>query len=280
MNLNELTLENLSSGWLLQKITAYGMKLVTAILIIGIGFWISSKLSKIIVKSLEKTDITISLRSAIGSLISILLKVLIILVAMNTAGIEITSFVALLGGLAVGVGMALQGSLSNLAGGILILSFRPYRVGDLIEALDKTGVVQEISLIQTVLLTTDMRTVILPNGSIFNNPITNYTKQGIRRIEIDLGISYSDDFDEVKEVLTEVFRQEPLLLHDRGYTLEINNFADNSVNLAMYSYATTENYLQAKWNLHRNVKKAMDSNNFAIPFPQREIHIVSNKTSA
>lgn len=278
MNLNELTLENLSSGWILQKITTYGMKFLTAILIIGIGFWISSKIANLVVKSLAKTDLTISLRKVIGSLISVLTKVLVILVAMNTAGIEITSFVALLGGLAVGVGMALQGSLSNLAGGILILSFRPYKVGDFVEVFDKSGVVQEISLIQTVLLTADMRTVILPNGGIFNNPITNYTKQGVRRVEIEIGISYSDDFDEVKKVLTEVFRQESLLVHERGYTLEINNFADNSVNLAMYGFVAAENYWQAKWNLNRATKKALDSNGFTIPFPQREIHIVSNKT--
>lgn len=276
MNLNELTLKNLTSDWFLHKLMEYGMKILIGILIIIVGFWISSKISKIIGRYLQGTHLTNSVKQIIIGLASILLKILVVLVAMNTVGIEITSFVAILGGLAVGVGMALQGSLSNLAGGILILAFRPYREGEVVEALGKLGTVQEITLMQTILLTPDMRTIILPNGNVFNNPIINYSKEGIRRLELELGISYSDDFDEVKEVLTEIFRQEPLLLHDRGYTLEINAFADNSVNLAMYCFVAAENYLQAKWNLHRATKKAMDNNHFSIPFPQREVRVVSD----
>ena len=275
MDLKQLNLSNMNMDWLVQKATTYGVKIFTAILIIAIGFWIASKVTGLIRKSLEKTHFTLSLRKVFGDIVSVLLKVLVVLIAMNTAGIEITSIVALLGGLAVGIGMALQGSLANFAGGLLILLFNPYRIGDFIESLDKAGTVEEISLLQTILLTPDMRTVILPNGAVFNNPIINFSKYGVRRVEIGIGISYTDDFDQVKEVLTQVFKNEPLMLDDKGYILEINEFGDNSVNLAMYGYTKTENYLQAKWNLNRATKKALDAHGFSIPYPQRDIHMIT-----
>ncbi|MXV38018.1 mechanosensitive ion channel [Flavobacteriaceae bacterium Ap0902] len=253
----------------------YGLKAIGAILIIIVGFWLAGKISKLIQKSMSTSNMTISMRKFIESLFKMIFKILVILVAMSTVGFQVTAFVALLGGLAVGVGMALQGSLANLAGGILILIFKPFKVGDYIQSLDKMGTVEEISVLQTILLTPDMRTVILPNGSVFNNPIENYSKFGVRRVEIGIGIGYEDDFDKAKEVLMEVFKNEPLMLDDRDYVLEINEFGDNSVNLAMYGYTRTENYLQAKWNLNRATKKALDSNGFNIPFPQRDLHLVS-----
>lgn len=275
MNLDQLNLKNMDSAWIFEKVTSYGMKILTAILIVIIGFWLVTKAAKLIRKSLEKTNLTISLQRVFSDIISVMLKVLVVLIAMNTAGMQITSLVALLGGLAVGVGMALQGSLANFAGGLLVLTFRPYRVGDFIESLDKSGTVEEISLLQTILLTPDMRTVILPNGSVFNNPIINFSKYGVRRVEIGIGIGYDDDFDEAKKILTQVFENEPLMIDEKGYVLEIDEFGDNSVNLAMYGYTKTENYLKAKWNLNRAVKKTLDQNGFNIPYPQRDVHIIS-----
>lgn len=267
------------SNWSLEKVydlaISYGLNLMGAILIIIIGFWLSSKLSKIISKRLLNSGFTVSMKKFLQSLISILFKILVILVAMSTVGFEVTAFIAVLGGLAVGVGMALQGSLSNLAGGILILLFKPFKVGDFIESIDKTGTVEEISILQTVLLTPDMRTIILPNGSVFNNPIINFSKHGIRRVEIAIGIGYEDDFDKAKETLLQVLKNEPLMIDEKGYTLEINEFGDNSVNLAMYGYTKTENYLTAKWKLNNATKKALDANGFNIPFPQRDLHIIS-----
>lgn len=269
-NINNWNWDNLSSMFV-----DYGLKVLGAILIILVGFWLAGKLSKLIGKGINRSDMSVSMRKFVQSFISISFKVLVILVAMSTVGFEVTAFVALLGGLAVGIGMALQGSLANLAGGILILLFKPFKVGDFIESNDKSGTVEEISVLQTILLTPDMRTVILPNGSVFNNPIINYSKFGVRRVEVKVGISYTDDFDKAKEVLMQVFKNEPLMLDDRGYVLEIDEFGDNSVNLAMYGYTKTENYLQARWNLNRATKKALDANGFSIPFPQTDLHIVT-----
>lgn len=275
MDLEKLSLENFDTQWLMENAISIGSKILIGILIIVVGFWLVSKLKKPIKNQLDKTGLSISLSKVISDMISVMLKLLIVLVALNTVGFEITAFVALLGGIAVGVGMALQGSLGNFAGGILVLTFRPYKVGDFIESLDKSGTVEEISLLQTTLLTPDMRTVILPNGSVFNNPIINFSKFGIRRVEIGIGIGYDDDFDKAKEVLTDVFKNEPLILDERGYVLEIDEFGDSSINLAMYGFTQTENYLKAKWSLNRAAKKALDENGINIPFPQRDLHIIS-----
>ena len=257
------------------KIFTYGLQTIGAILIMIVGFWLAERLSKIIIIGLRRPNISISMLNFIKSLISIIFKILVLLVALSTVGFEVTAFVALLGGLAVGVGMALQGSLSNLAGGILILLFKPFKIGDYIQSLDKKGTVTEISVLQTVLLTPDMRTVILPNGNVFNNPIENYSKHGMRRVEIKIGIGYDDDFDKAKEILLEVFKNEPLILDEKDYVVEIDEFGDSSVNLAMYGYARAENYLKAKWKLNRSAKKALDENGFSIPFPQRDLHLVT-----
>lgn len=266
----DFNLNNLSSDKVYELVISYGLNFIGAILIIAVGFWLSTRLSKVISRR-----VSISMKKFIQSLISILLKILVILVAMSTVGFEVTAFIAVLGGLAVGIGMALQGSLSNLAGGILILLFKPFKVGDFIESIDKTGTVEEISILQTVLLTPDMRKIILPNGSVFNNPIVNFSEHGIRRVEIEVGISYDDDFDRAKEVLLQVLKDEPLILEEKGYILEINQFGDNSVNLAMYGYTETKNYLSAKWKLNSATKKALYSNGFNIPYPQRDLHIIS-----
>lgn len=275
INTEAFNLKNLSVDNLADMAITYGLKAIGAILIIIVGFWLAGKLSKLIGKSFEKTDMTISMRKFIQSLISIAFKILVILVAMSTVGFEVTAFVALLGGLAVGVGLALQGSLANLAGGILILLFKPFKVGDYIESIDKAGTVEEISVLQTILLTPDMRTVILPNGSVFNNPIINFSRFGVRRVEVKVGIGHDDDFDKAKEVLMQVFKNEPLMLNDRDYIVEIQEFGDSSINLAMYGYTKTENYLKAGWNLNRSVKKALDENGFNIPYPQRDLHIIN-----
>lgn len=273
---DDINLSRLNLEWLMKHGVDYGFKLIIAILIIAIGFWLASRLSKIVVKYLSRSNISISLRQFLQSLLSMILKIFVIIIAMNTVGIETTSLAALLGGLAVGVGLAMQGSLANLAGGLLILFFKPFKIGDFIESLNKKGTVINIDILQTILLTPDGQTVILPNGSVFNNPIINITSSGFRRVEIGIGIGYDDDFDKAKEVLLEVLKAEPLVIADKGYTLEINEFGDNSVNLAMYCFCNSSDYMKVRYNLNRATKIALDKNGFNIPYPQRDLHIVSH----
>ena len=275
MDFSQISLDNININWIAEKVTTYGVKILTALLIVVVGFWIVSKISKLIRHEMAKTNLTISLKKVVGDVISILMKVLVVLIAMNTAGMEITSLVALLGGLAVGVGLALQGSLANFAGGILVLSFKPYKVGDFIESEGKSGFVTEISLLQTKLLTYEKRTIILPNGSTFNNPIENYSSTGIRRVTIGIGIGYDDNFEVAQKLLLQVFADEPLILEENGYVVEIDEFGDNSVNLAMFAYAKTDDYKRALWNVNSATKKTLDANGFNIPYPQRDVHIIT-----
>jgi small conductance mechanosensitive channel len=266
-----MDLKNLD--WLYQNALHYGLKLLGALGVLIVGFWIAGKLSHTIEKHLSRTDLTISLRKFLGSLVNIVFKLLVIIAAMTTVGIETTAFVALLGGAAIGVGMALQGSLSNLAGGLLILLFKPFKIGDVVEALGNTGEVLEISILQTILMTSDRKTVILPNGNVFNNPLINYSKEGIRRVDVGISISYNADFDAVQKVLLGVLQSEPLLIAANGYTVEIAKFGESGIGLAMNGYCRTEDYLDALWKLNSTTKKAMDKHGFKIPFPQRELHI-------
>lgn len=261
--------------WIYEAAARYGIKLLGALLVLLLGFWIANRLSVLIEKQVSRTDLSISLRKFLSSLVNIVFKLLVVLAAMTTMGIETTAFVALLGGATIGVGMALQGSLSNLAGGLLILLFKPFKVGDVVEALGNTGEVLEISILQTILLTPDRKTIILPNGSVFNNPIVNYSKEGIRRVDIGIQMAYEADFNAVRNVLLKVLQQEPLLISDYGYTVEIARFGDNGISLAMNAFCKTEEYLDALWKLNSATKKAMDSHGFKIPFPQRELHIKS-----
>lgn len=273
--IQKLKFDKLDFNLLLDKAITYGLKILVGLMIVVIGFWLAGRISRFIKKQLNIQSLSLSLQKFIGDVVGMLIRIMVILAAMNTMGVATTSFVALLGGLAVGVGMALQGSLANFAGGLLILLFKPFKVGDVVEVMGNTGTVEEISILQTIILKADLKTVILPNGNVFNNAIINYSKIGVRRVEINVGIGYSDDFDKAKEVLTEVLKNEPLLLHDRGYVLEINEFGDSSVDLAMYAFTESSNYLKARWNLYRATKLALDKHGISIPFPQRDIHIIN-----
>lgn len=275
MNLDKLNLSNLKLDWIAEKATTYGIKILTAIAIIVVGFWIASKVTKLIRFEMGKTNLSISLKKVVGDILSVLMKILVVLIAMNTAGMEITSLVALLGGLAVGVGLALQGSLANFAGGIMVLSFKPYKVGDFIESQGKSGYVEEISLLQTKLITFDNRIIILPNGSTFNNPIINFSTTEIRRVEIEIGIGYEDNFDKAQILLLQVLKDEPLILEEHGYVVEINEFGEYRVHLTMFAYTKTENFKRAKWNLNKATKRTLDTNGFHIPYPQRDVHMIS-----
>ncbi|SDE56221.1 mechanosensitive ion channel family protein [Riemerella columbipharyngis] len=275
--MKNINLSDINISHYQDKIVNFGVSLVVGILIIIIGFWIASWVGRLIKKQFTRSELSVSLRSFIADLVAMLIRILVILVAMNTLGVQTTSFVALLGGLAVGIGMALQGSLANFAGGLLILLFKPFKVGDTVEVMGNTGTVQEISILQTIMLMPNMKTVILPNGSVFNSVIINYSKSGERRIELEVGIGYEDDFDKAKAILLDILKNEPTLIHDKGYVVEINEFGESSVNLAIYAYVKSADYMATRWKLNREVKTAFDANGIDIPCPQRYIHIVPDK---
>ncbi|MBQ2098303.1 MAG: mechanosensitive ion channel, partial [Bacteroidales bacterium] len=196
------------------KVLSYGPKFLLAIVVLIAGFWIIKKLLRLTEIMMEKRNVELSLRNFLKSLINIVLKILLIISVLQMAGVETTSFIAMLGAAGLAIGMALQGSLSNFAGGVLILLFKPYKVGDLIEAQGYTGVVDDIQIFSTKLTTAQGLTVIIPNSSLSNGNIVNHNAIGRKRVDIEFGIDYSADIDVAKKVLTEVAVSAPGALKD------------------------------------------------------------------
>lgn len=269
--------EVLKFEWLLDELVKYGIKVGIGILIIGIGFWLGNRLKKIIRNRMIKRNVDPSIREFLIPIIDIVFKILVILTAINTVGIQVTSFAAIMAGLAAGVGLSLQGSLSNFAGGLLIILFKPFKVGDYIEALGNGGTVESISILYTSIVTVNQQVVILPNSSLLNNPIMNYSIKPTRRLDIKVGISYNDDFEKAQKILKEMLLEEPLVLKDQPITVEVLEFADSSVNLAVRAFVKSEDYWDAYFKLYNKTKSILDIHGISIPFPQTEMHIIQPK---
>lgn len=260
--------------WLIQKVIEYGIKIGVAILILAIGFWIASKLKGFIRRRMIRREVEPSIREFLLPIIGIVFKILVILTAVNTVGIQITSFAAILAGLAAGIGLSLQGSLSNFAGGLLIIFFKPFKVGDYIMALNNAGTVESISILYTTLITPENLVIILPNSTLLNNPVTNYSVKDTRRLEIKIGISYNDDVEKTLQILKEMLEKESLVLNEEEITVEVLEFAASSVNLAVRAYVKRVDYWEAYFKLYKKTKQILDENEITIPFPQTEMRII------
>ncbi|RLZ06760.1 mechanosensitive ion channel family protein [Faecalibacter macacae] len=263
---------------LITKGSEIGWSLVSAILTLTVGFWLANRIRKIVEKRMIARDVDLSIRTFLIPIINIVLKVIIVIFVVDRLGLNASGFIAAIGGVGLAVGLALQGSLSNFAAGILIIIFKPFKVGDYIISQGLEGTVESISILNTKLATAKGQVITLPNGNLFNNPITNYSVKEFRRLDVNIGISYDDDFEEAQKVILEVLRKEELVEKDQNMTVEILEFADSSVNLAVRCMIKNENYWTAYWRLHRNIKYALDKNNISIPYPHTEM-IVRNSSN-
>lgn len=261
--------------WLVQELIRYGIKIGVAILILALGFWLGNKLKGLIRKRMVRREVEPSIREFILPVIDVIFKILVVLTAINTVGIQVTSFAAILAGLAAGIGLSLQGSLSNFAGGLLIIFFKPFKVGDYIEALNNGGTVESISILYTTIVTPENNVVILPNSALLNNPVKNYSVKDIRRLDINIGISYNDDVHKAQQILKEMLENDPMTLNNEPITVEVLEFADSSINLAVRSYVKSENYWNTYFRLYKKTKEILDQNGISIPFPQTEMRIVN-----
>lgn len=259
------------------KLFTYTTQLVGAILALIIGFWIANRVSGVAGKAMEKSGLDLSLRKFLTSLISVLLKVLVLVTVAQIFGVDTTAFVAAIGGAFFAIGLALQGSLGHFASGVLILIFRPYKVGDLVEiGGGNTGTVEEIQVFNTVLLTLDNKKIIVPNGNVTSNVITNISGQGIIGVELMYGIGYSDDIDKAREIILQVGKACPFVLDDPAQGVVVAELGDSSVNLATRPFAKSENYWDTYFYMQENVKKEFDKAGINIPFPQMDVHINQN----
>lgn len=250
----------------------YGIKVLGAILIWIIGSWVIRRVKKLLVKAMNKVEYDESLEKFISSLIVVSLKIVLFVVILGNLGIETTSFAALLAAAGLAVGLALQGSLSNFAGGVLILIFKPYKTGDFIEAQGVMGVVKQIEIFTTKLNTPDNKEVIIPNGSLSNGNITNYSTEENRRIDITMGVSYDADIKQTKDLLMKILTDHPKVLKDPQPTIFLGELADSSVNFKVRPWVLTEDYWDVYFQIMETCKIELDKAGIEIPYPQMDIH--------
>ncbi len=251
----------------------YFPKIVLAILVWVIGFKIIRILLKIIHKILVKQRIAPAVRGFLDSLISIVLKVLVLVTVASILGVPMTSFMAILGAAGLAIGLSLQGSLANFAGGILILLFKPFKIGDYIATSLHSGIVEKITIFNTTLVTLDNKVIIIPNGDLSNKEITNYTAKKTRRIDMTFGVSYNTDLNKVRKILERIIKEDRRILKDPEPMIVVGELADSSVNFFVRPWCETDDYWDIKFDFIEKVKNEFDKEGISIPFPQMDIHL-------
>lgn len=256
-----------------EMILDYAPKLALAIITLLIGLWVIGLVGKLLKVSMEKSKVDPTLVPFISSLVGWILKLLLFISVASMIGIATTSFIAVLGAAGLAIGLALQGSLANFAGGVLIMIFKPYRVGDLIEAQGQLGTVKEVQIFNTILVNFESKQIIIPNGLMSNGTITNYSVEGLIRVDLTVGISYDADVEKAKSVLLDVMNNHSLVVNEPAPFVGVNGFGDSSVDLVVRPHCKPEDYWDVYFDINEQIKIALDSNNIAIPFPQRDVHL-------
>ena len=251
----------------------YGPRIVGALIVLIVGMWVIKQVVKGLKRTLKKREVEPTLMSFLSSLASWILYILLFISVGSMLGIATTSFVALLGAGGLAVGLALQGSLSNFAGGVLILLFKPYKVGDRVEAMGRTGMVTDIRIFHTTMVTLDRKTVILPNGPIMNADIVNYMKEGVLRVDLVVGISYDSDIQKARNLMLDVMHNHPKVLKDPEPVVVVIELADSSVNLGVRPHCKPEDYAAVYVEVLESCKVALDQGGVTIPFPQMDVHL-------
>lgn len=250
----------------------YLPNVITALVLLVLGLWVIRILMNVIRRIFNKRELDESLKKFLLDLIGWTLKILLFITVISQLGIQTSSFVAILGAAGLAVGLALQGSLANFAGGVLILLFKPFKIGDFIDAQGESGTVKEIAIFYTKMLTVNNQLVIIPNGKLSNDNITNYTSEGKRRDVISFGISYDCDVKKAKDILVNLMNEQKNILKDPAPVVFVAELADSSVNLSARFWALNEHF----WDLHFLIieegKARLEAEGIVIPFPQRDVH--------
>jgi small conductance mechanosensitive channel len=254
-------------------VTQYSVKLVAAILIIIIGRWISRRISRLLGRLLEKNNVDVTLVRFAENLIYYALIVVVVIAAVGQLGINTTSFLTIVGAAGLAIGLALKDSLSNFAAGVMLILFRPFRLGDFVEAGGVAGTVHGITMFNTILNTPDNQQVIIPNGIITSNVITNVTANDTRRVDLVIGISYSDDIAKAKEIVSDLLQKEKRVLSDPAPVIAVSELADSSVNLVVRPWVKTGDYWTVRFDLTEEIKNNFDEAGISIPFPQQDVHL-------
>ncbi len=265
---------------LIEELKTEGLDVVInvgiAVLVWIVGSFIIKKLDYILVSRMEKKEVDPSLTSFAKSLLNAILYILLVVAVVSQLGVQTSSLVAIVGAAGLAVGLALQGSLSNFAGGILIIIFRPFSVGDFIEAGGTSGIVKDIQIFSTILHTLDNKVVVVPNAQLSNNTIINYTKNDIRRVDLKFSVAYSDNLDVAKDILTKIASNHEKVLKDHDIFVRLSEYANSSINFTVRVWAKTSDYWDVYFDIMEEVKSEFDTANLNIPFPQMDVHIKNN----
>ena len=264
-------------NFLVELATTWGIRLLGAIVVLVVGLKLVGWLRKFIKTSPKLDQVDPGVRSFLSSFAGIGLNILLVIVIAGMIGIPATSFITILASCGVAIGLALQGSLSNFAGGLMLLIFKPFKVGDFIEVCGETGVVKEITVVYTVLLTTDNKRITLPNGTITNSVIENYSAEDLRRVDLTVNTAYSCDIEKVKAIVTTLAEQHPLALAEPAPQVRVSAHGDSSLTYVVRVWCKNENYWDLYFDLTESIKKAFDENGVEIPFPQMDVHVINNK---
>jgi small conductance mechanosensitive channel len=257
----------------------YGMKFLLAVVVLIVGLILIRWITRGLVRMMKRAKVNESLIPFLRSLTNILLKVMLVISVMGMVGIEMTSFIAVLGAVGLAVGLALQGTLQNFAGGVMILLFKPYEVGHFIEAQGHMGTVKEIQIFNTILTTPDNRKIVIPNSPLATGSLINYSAIPTRRIDFSFGIGYSDDIDKAKDILLKMAQKdERVLKEENPPEVHVEALADSSVNLKLRTWVKSEDYWSLFFDITENVKKQFDAAGVSIPFPQQDVHLYSHKS--
>ncbi len=250
----------------------FGPKIISALLLLLIGNWLIKKAVGLVRKTSDKKKIDHSLQNFLLSLVTWILKIFLIITVLGQLGVATSSFVAIVGAAGLAIGLALQGSLANFAGGALIMLFKPFKVGDLIEAQGVIGSVKDIQIFTTILTTPENKTVIIPNGPLSNDKIINFTEQGSLRVDLPIGVAYDSDLKKTKEVLMAVMQKHDLVLQGPAPSILITELADSSVNLSVRPWAKPEHYWDVYSDILEQSKSALDDAHIEIPYPHMVLH--------
>ncbi|MGD2096182.1 MAG: mechanosensitive ion channel [Desulfobacterales bacterium] len=259
--------------------TTFGVKILAALAVFIIGRWVVKYLRRLTRRIMEKRNVDPTLVKFLTNLTYVALLTFVILAALGMLGIQTTSFIAVLGAAGLAIGLALQGSLSNFAAGVLMIIFRPFKVGDFIEGAGVAGTVEEIQIFTTRLATPDNKTIIIPNAKLTSDNIVNYSTKGTRRADMVFGIGYDDDIDKARDIIVEVLSQEERILKDPTPQVAVSELADSSVNFVARPWVNAGDYWGVVFDVTEAVKKRFDSEGISIPFPQRDVHVYEHKAT-
>lgn len=260
-------------------IVNYGPRLVGAVVVLIVGLWIIRFLSKWSSGMLARRNVDLSLQPFLAGLVSGLLKVLLVITVLGMLGIQMTSFIAIIGAVGLAVGMALSGTLQNFAGGVIILLFKPYRVGDYIDTGGHSGTVREIQIFNTILKTVDNVTIIIPNGSLSNSSMTNYSVEARRRVDWSFGMTYGDDLDKTKSTIKRLCDADGRILHDPEVFIAVAELADSSVKFAVRAWVSAADYWSVKFDMNEKIYKAFNNEGLKMPLPRMDVHVMAARTT-